>query len=55
MSSFLAFSLKFVTNLFLRKIGGIQVIFLLLWKDFSTDEYFLGLVDDSINFLHRRE
>ena len=50
-----AFSLKLVTNLFSWKIGGIQGIFLLLWKDFSTDQYVLGLVDGSINFLDKRE
>ena len=32
-----AFSLKSVTNLFSWKNSGIQGIFLLLWKDFSTD------------------
>ena len=31
------FSLKLVTNLFSWKNSGIQGIFLLLWKDFSTD------------------
>ena len=51
----LVFSLKFVANLFSWKIGGIQGIFLLLWKDFSTDQYVLGLVDGSINFMDKRE
>ena len=51
----LAFSLKLVANLFSSKIGGIQGIFLLLWKDFSTDQYLLGLVDGYINFLDKRE
>ena len=32
-----------------------QGIFLLLWKDFSTDQYALGIVDGSINFLDKRE
>ena len=50
-----AFSLKFVTNLFSWKIGGIQGIFLLLRKDFSTDHYVLGLVDGSIKFFDKRE
>ena len=50
-----AFSLKFATNLFSRKVGGIRGIFLLLWKDFSTDQYVLGLVDGSINFLDKQE
>ena len=51
----LAFSLKFVTNLLSLKIGGIQGIFLLLWEDFSTDQYVLGLADGSINFMDKRE
>ena len=50
-----AFSLKFVTKLFSRRIGGIQGIFLLLWKDFSTDQYVLGLVDGSVGFSDKRE
>ena len=50
-----AFSLKFVTNLSLWKTGGIQGIFLLLWKDFSTDQYVLGLVDGFINFMDKQE
>ena len=29
--------------------------FLLLWKDFSTDQYVLRLVDGSINFLDKQE
>ena len=29
--------------------------FLFLWKDFSTDQYVLGLVDGFINFLDKRE
>ena len=29
--------------------------FLLLWKDFSTDQYVLGLVDGSINFMDKQE
>ena len=37
------------------KVGGIQGIFLLLWKDFSTGQYVLGLVDGSINFLDKQE
>ena len=28
--------------------------FLLLWKDFSADQYVLGLVDGSINFFDKR-
>ena len=50
-----AFYLKFVTNLFSWKIGGIQDIFLLLWKDFNTDHYILGLVNGSINFMDKQE
>ena len=33
-----AFSLKLVTDLFSSKIGRLQDIFFLLWKDFSTDQ-----------------
>ena len=29
--------------------------FLLLWKDFNTDQYVSGLVDGSINFMDKRE
>ena len=32
-----------------------QGIFLLLWKDFSTDQYVLRLVDGSINILDEKE
>ena len=32
-----------------------QGIFLLLWKDVSTDQYVSGLVDGSINFMDKQE
>ena len=40
--------LKLVTNLFLPKIGGLKGIFLLLWKVFSSAQFVLGLVDESL-------
>ena len=48
-----AFSLKFVTNLLKNWCN--TGYFLLLRKDFSTDQYVLGLVDASINFMDKLE
>ena len=50
-----AFSLKFVTNYFREKLIVYMAFLLSLWKDFSTDQYVLGLAVGSINFLDKRE
>ena len=42
-------------SIFVKNWWNTRYFFLLLWKDFSTDQYVLGLVDGSINFLDKRE
>ena len=51
----LGFFSEICNKLFSWKIDRIHGIFLSLWKDFSTDQYVLGLAVGSINFLDKRE
>ena len=45
-----AFSLKLIINLFSQKNWWNTGYFIFLWKEFSTDQYVLGLVDGSTEF-----
>ena len=49
------FFLEICSKSIFVKNWGNTGYFLLSWKDFSTDQYVLELVDSSINFLDKRE